>query len=186
MSAQFLQQSTPQENHTIKVNDVIARGLIKCDELLSCPRFEVEGGAVTLAQDATSAATIAASGKLILPVIGSAGTYTQATNNVTAVSITRNEQQFVIRTFSSGSPAGSAGGDIAVNGSASFVVSHSGVVAVKTFVEAFMLGSYNGLTKTACSVTTTGNGSFTVTRHNFGSAVAVGVQELGFRLTQIA
>jgi len=181
MSAKFLQSDTKQYATFIKVNDALVRGSLTCDGLAQAKTIEIEGGTLTFSEDSTSAATIAASGKIELPPMA---VYTQLTSETTVVPITGNQQQFSIRTFSTG--GGATGATIAPAASAIFQFTHTGVVAVKTQVIVTMLGSTNGLSSTNCYCSATSNGQVTITRHNHGSAPAVGLQELGIRLIQSA
>ena len=83
MSALFYQNAVPQENQSIKVNDITVRGALS---------FE----------DNTDPAV---SGTITLPAMTR---YTQITSTTTSVSIAAAEQQFAIDTFATGSIAAGA------------------------------------------------------------------------------
>jgi len=179
MSVQFLQSNTPQENQTIKCNDLTVRGNVVANESVS-----VAGGITTNAELAFQAnADGAVSGKISLPALTN---YTQATAtnaNVAASTGGVAPQQFMITTYES-SPG--VGGDIAAGASVSFNVFHSGVVAGKTMILISKAGSYNDNKEVNAFVAVTGNGEFDITRHNFGSSTASGTEQLIVKLIQTA
>jgi len=179
MSVQFLQSITPQENQTIRVNDVVARGAITCTESISTSANVSLDGALTFDANVDGAV----SGKIVLPAIVN---YPQATaNNANVAASTGGvaPQQFMITTYES---SAGVGGDIAAGASVTFNVFHSGIVAGKTMVLCSKAGSYNGLVNVTDYVSSTSANQFTVTRHNHGATTASGNQQLIFKLIQTA
>ena len=174
MSAQFFQSSTPQENQSIKCNDITVRGAMVANESVSVAGNLSTSGILSLQANADAAV----SGKILLPALTS---YTQGTSNTTAVVVSGNEQQFKISTFES-SPG--VGGDIAAAAGASFDVTHSGIVAGKTMILCQKAGSYNGNTNVNAFVGASTNGTFTITRRNFGGTTASGSEEILVKLLQ--
>lgn len=179
MSVQFLQSITPQENQTIRVNDVVARGAITCSESISSSANVSLDGILSFNANSDGAV----SGKILLPALEN---FTQATaNNANVAASTGGvaPQQFMITTYES---SAGVGGDIAAGASVSFNVFHSGIVAGKTIVLCCKAGSYNALTNVTDYVSATSANQFTVTRHNHGSSTASGNQQLLFKLIQTA
>ena len=171
MSVQFLQSITPQENQTIRVNDVIARGAITSTESISTSANVSLDGILTLAPNSDPLA----SGKVILPAMT---VYTQLTSTSTAVNVASGDQQFIVDTFNAGSiPAGS---------SVSFAVNNPSIVINKTIVVMNKMGSTSALAEVNDFVSITAAGGMTITRHNFGAGAAPGLQRLCFKLIQTA
>ena len=171
MSALFYQNAIPQENQTIKVNDLTVRGNVVANNSVS-----VQGGITTnaeLAFEANSDPSV--SGKIIFPAMT---VYTQGTSQTTAVNISGAEQQFMVDTFATASiPAGT---------SISFAVNNPSIELNKTIVVMNKMGSTTALTEVNDFVSITGAGGMTITRHNFGTGAATGLQRLAFKLIQTA
>ena len=138
MSVQFLQSSTPQENQTIKVNDITCRGHQTIAEYLTVDGNATSGGILTLAPNSDPLA----SGKILLPAMS---IYTQGTSQTTA-----------------------------------------SIVINKTIVVMNKMGSTSALASVNDFVSITAAGGMTITRHNFGTGAAPGLQRLAFKLIQTA
>ena len=169
MSAQFFQSTTPSEAQFLKCNDLTVRGAVIANESVS-----VAGSISTNGQLSLEANTVPSfSGKILLPAMP---VYTQLTSTTQTVSIAGAEQQFIVDTFDTGSiPAGT---------SVSFAVNNASIVINKTIVVMNKMGSTAALTEVNDFVSITAAGGMTITRHNFGSGAAVGLQRLCFKLIQ--
>ena len=169
MSALFYQNAVPQENQSIKCNDITVRGNVVAQNSVS-----VEGGITTNAELAFEAnSDPAVSGKIKLPAMT---VYTQLTSQTTAVAITGNEQQFIVDTFDTASiPAGT---------SITFAINNASIEINKTIVVMNKMGSTAALTEVNDFVSITAAGGMTITRHNFGTGAATGLQRLCFKLIQ--
>ena len=169
MSARFFQSDTPQENQYIKCNDLTVRGSVIANESVS-----VAGGITTNAELAFEAnSDPAVSGTIRFPAMT---VYTQLTSQTTAVSISGAEQQFIVDCFDTASiPAGTA---------ISFNINNPSIVINKTIVVMNKMGSTTALTEVNDFVSVTAAGGMTVTRHNFGTVAATGLQRLAFKLVQ--
>lgn len=176
MSVRFLQSNTPQENQTIKCNDITVRGSVVANESVSVANGISLNGELSFQANTDATRT----GKIQFPVLVS---YTQATSNTTAITVSGAEQQFKISTFES-SPG--VGGDIASGAGATFSVSHAGIVAGKTIILVSKQGSYNDNTNVNVFVGDAGNGVFQLTRRNFGSTTASGTEEILVKLIHTA
>ena len=179
MSIRLLQSSTPQENQSIKVNDITVRGSVVANESVSVAQGISLNGALSFEANTDGAV----SGKIQLPALEN---FTQATaNNANVAASTAGvaPQQFMISTYES---SAGVGGDIASGASVSFNVFHSGVVAGKTMVLISKAGSYNDNKEVNAFVAVTGNGEFDITRHNFGATTASGTEQLIIKLIQTA
>jgi len=135
---------------------------IKCEDLTIRGVCEYEDtGATTM------------SGKITYPAMP---VYTQLTSTTATVSISGAEQQFIVDTYAAGSiPAGT---------SVTFNVNSASIVLNKTIVVMNKMGSTSALTEVNDFVSITAAGGMTITRHNFGSGAAVGLQRLCFKLIQ--
>lgn len=176
MSAKFFQSDTPQENQFIKCNDITCRGHLVIDEYatvggnLTVTGAETVGGALTLAANTD----VTVGGTITLPAMT---VYTQATSQTTTVSISGAEQQFIVDTFAGSIPAGTA---------ISFNINNASIQLNKTLIVVTKMGSTTALTNVNDFVSVTAAGGMTLTRHNFGSGAAVGLQRLCFKLIQTA
>jgi hypothetical protein len=175
MSVRFLQSTTPQENQTIRVNDVIARGAITCTEGIST------SSSISLDGSLSFDGTALTGGQITLPPLTNFPQATANNANVAASIGGVAPEQFMVTTFES-SPG--VGGDIAAGASVTFNIFHSGVVAGKTLVLMSKAGSFNGLYEVTDYVSATSNGNIFVTRHNHGATTASGNQQLIFKLIQ--
>ena len=170
MSALFYQNAIPQENQTIKVNDLTVRGNMVANNSVS-----VQGGITTNAELGFEAnSDPAVSGKIILPAMTK---YTQLTSTTTSVTISAGEQQFLIETFD---------GSIAAGASAAFNVSHASCVAGKTLILCSNDVSDNTLINVNSFVAYATNGAFIITRHNLGAVAAAGKQTITVKIIQTA
>ena len=169
MSAQFFQSSIPQENQTIKCNDLPVRGSVVANESLAVAKGISLNGALSF--EANTDPSV--SGTILLPAMTK---YTQLTSTTTGVTITAAEQQFAIDTFATGT--------IAAGATASFSVSHSGYVVGKTLVLIANDVSDNTLLTTNCFVAYGGAGAFIITRHNVGAAPQANKQTIIVKLIQ--
>jgi hypothetical protein len=171
MSALFYQNAIPQENQSIKCNDITVRGSVVANENVS-----VVGGITTNAEIALEAnSNPLVSGKIIFPAMS---VYTQITSQTTAVSVASGDQQFMVDTFDTASiPAGT---------SITFAVNNPSIVLNKTIVVMNKMGSTAALTDVIDFVSITAAGGMTITRHNFGTVAATGLQRLCFKLIQTA
>ena len=177
MSAKFFQQDTPAENQFIKCNDITCRGHVVIDEYATVGGNLTVTGAETVGDVFTLAANTdpAVGGKIVLPAMT---VYTQGTSQTTAVNVASGDQQFMVDTFATASiPAGTA---------ISFAVNNSSIELNKTIVVMNKMGSTAALTEVNDFVSVTGAGGMTITRHNFGSGAATGLQRLCFKLIQTA
>ena len=171
MSARYFQSSTPNENQSIKCNDITVRGAVIANESVSVAQGVSLNGALSL--DANSVANV--SGKIILPAMT---VYTQLTSTTTSVNVPSGDQQFIVDTFDTGSiPAGS---------SVSFNINNPSIVINKTIVVMNKMGSTTALVNVNDFVSVTASGGMTITRHNFGSGAGGGLQRLCFKLIQTA
>ena len=170
MSALFYQNAIPQENQTIKVNDLTVRGNVVANNSVS-----VQGGITTNAELAFEAnSDPAVSGTIKLPAMTK---YTQLTSETTSVSISAGEQQFLVETFD---------GSIAAGASASFSVFHSSCVANKTLILCSNDVSDNTLLTVNSFVAYATTGAFIITRHNMGAVAAAGKQTITVKIIQTA
>ena len=171
MSALFYQNAVPQENQSIKCNDITVRGSVVANETVSVAKGISLNGALSF-EDNTDPKV---SGKISLPAMT---IYTQGTSQTTAVSITGAEQQFIVDCFGTASiPAGTA---------ISFNINNASIQLNKTIVVCNKMGSTTALVDVNDFVSVTGAGAMTITRHNFGAGAATGLQRLVFKLIQTA
>lgn len=171
MSARFFQSSTPQENQSIKCNDLTVRGSVVANESVSVAGGIALNGALSLETNSDPAV----GGKIVLPAMT---IYTQLTSQTTAVSVASGDQQFIVDTFATASiPAGT---------SITFAVNNPSIVLDKTIVVMNKMGSTTALTEVNDFVSVTAAGGMTITRHNFGAGAATGLQRLCFKLIQTA
>jgi len=177
MSARFFQSSTPQENQTIKCNDLTVRGAVVANESIAVAKGISLNGELSFEPNTDGAI----SGKIQLPALENFTQPTATNANVAASTGGVAPQQFRISTFES---APGVGGDLAAGASVSFDVFHSGIVAGKTIILVSKAGSYNGNTKVSAFIGAAANNEFTVTRHNFGATTASGTEQLLFKLIQ--
>lgn len=113
--------------------------------------------------------------KLALPAMN---LYTQATSQTTSVVITGDEEEFALDTYTSASiPAGT---------SVAFNIFNKSVITNKTIVLCSAMGSVAGLNQVNNFVSVSGAGVIVLTRHNFGSTSATGLQRVAFKLIQTA
>ena len=170
MSVQFLQSSTPQENQSIKCNDITVRGAVVANETVAVAKgISLNGG---LSFETNTDGTI--TGKIQVPALT---VTSQLTSTSTNVGITGDPQQFSIETFDGSIPAGT---------SVSFQVFNTSCVAGKTLILCANDVSDNTLLNVNSFVAYQAGGSFIVTRHNFGTTAAAGKQKLIFKLIQSA
>jgi large exoprotein involved in heme utilization and adhesion len=171
MSARFFQSSTPQENQSIKCNDLTVRGSVVANESVSVAEGISLNGALSLEANSDPAV----GGKIVLPAMA---VYTQLTSSTATVSVASGDQQFIVDTFAGASiPAGTA---------VSFAVNNPSIVINKTIVVMNKMGSTAALTEVNDFVSITAEGGMTITRHNFGAGAATGLQRLCFKLIQTA
>ena len=171
MSAQYFQSDTPTEQQSIRCNDLTVRGSVVANESVAVANGISLNGALTF--DANTDPAV--SGTVSLPAMT---VYTQLTSQTTSVSITGGEQQFIVDTFDTASiPAGTA---------ISFAINSPAIVLNKTIVVCNKMGSTAALTDVNDFVSITAAGGMTITRHNFGSGAATGLQRLCFKLIQTA
>jgi len=171
MSAQYFQSNTPTEQQFIKCNDLTVRGSVVANESVTVAEGISLNGALTLAANSDPAV----SGKIVLPAMA---VYTQLTSQTTTVSVASGDQQFIVDTFDGASiPAGTA---------VSFNINNPSIVINKTIVVMNKMGSTAALTEVVDFVSITAAGGMTLTRYNFGSGAATGLQRLCFKLIQTA
>ena len=171
MSARFFQSDTPQENQYIKCNDLTVRGSVVANESVAVAKGISLNGALSF-EDNTDPAV---SGQIYFPAMT---VYTQGTSQTTAVTITGAEQQFIVDCFDTASiPAGTA---------ISFNIFNTSVITSKTIVLCSAMGSASALTDVNNFVSISGSGVIVLTRHNFGTTAATGLQRLCFKLIQTA
>ena len=177
MSAKFFQSDTPQENQFIKCNDITCRGHLVIDEYATVGGNLTVTGSESVSGTFTMAANtdVTVGGTITLPAMT---VYTQATSQTTTVSISGAEQQFIVDCFNTASiPAGTA---------ISFNINNASIQLNKTIVVCNKMGSTSALVDVNDFVSVTAAGGMTLTRHNFGSGAAVGLQRLCFKLIQTA
>jgi hypothetical protein len=179
MSALFYQNAVPQENQSIKCNDITVRGSVVANESVSVAAGIALNGGLTFENNADGALQ----GKISLPALTIYPQATATNANVAASTGGVAPQQFMISTYES---SAGVGGDLAAGASVSFTVFHSGVVAGKTMVLVAKAGSYNGNNEVNAFVGVAGSGEFDITRHNFGSTTASGSEQLIVKLIQTA
>ena len=171
MSAQYFQSNTPNEQQIIKCNDLTVRGSVVANESVSVAAGISLNGDLSFEDNSDPAV----SGTIRLPAMT---VYTQGTSETTAVAITGNEQQFIVDTFNTASiPAGTA---------VSFAINNASIELNKTIVVCNKMGSTSGLVNVIDFVSVTGAGGMTLTRYNFGTGAAPGLQRLAFKLIQTA
>tara|TARA_R110000751_G_scaffold239889_1_gene340553 strand:+ start:501 stop:1016 length:516 start_codon:yes stop_codon:yes gene_type:complete len=169
MSALFYQNAVPQENQSIKCNDITVRGSVVANESVAVAKGISLNGALSF-EDNTDPAV---SGTIQLPAMT---VYTQLTSQTTAVSVASGDQQFIVDTFDTASiPAGTA---------ISFNIANPSIVLNKTIVVMNKMGSTAALVDVNDFVSVTAAGAMTITRHNFGSVAATGLQRLCLKLIQ--
>ena len=172
MSVQFLQSTVPQESQTIRVNDCIIRGHGTVAEYLTVTGNLSTNGSLGLGPHPSDASK---SGEITLPAMS---VYTQLTSTTTAVSVASGDQQFIVDTFDTGV--------IAAGATVSFAVNNPSILLNKTIVVMNKMGSTSALVNVIDFVSITAAGGMTITRHNFGSGAAPGLQRLAFKLIQTA
>ena len=171
MSAQYFQSSTPNEQQIIKCNDLTVRGSVVANESVAVAKGISLNGDLSFEDNSDPAV----SGTIRFPAMT---VYTQLTSETTAVAITGNEQQFIVDTFNTASiPAGTA---------VSFAINNASIELNKTIVVCNKMGSTSALTEVVDFVSITAAGGMTLTRYNFGSGAAPGLQRLCFKLIQTA
>ena len=171
MSARYFQSSTPNENQSIKCNDITVRGSVVANESVSVAQGISLNGALSF-EDNTDPAV---SGTIQLPAMT---VYTQLTSTTQTVSVASGDQQFIVDTFTGGViPAGTA---------VSFAINNPSIQLNKTLIAVTKMGSTSALTEVIDFVSITAAGGMTLTRYNFGTAAAPGLQRLAFKLIQTA
>jgi len=171
MSAQYFQSNTPNEQQIIKCNDLTVRGSVVANESVAVAKGISLNGDLSFEDNSDPAV----SGTIRFPAMT---VYTQLTSETTAVAITGNEQQFIVDTFNTASiPAGTA---------VSFAINNASIELNKTIVVCNKMGSTSALTEVVDFVSITAAGGMTLTRYNFGSGAAPGLQRLCFKLIQTA
>ena len=171
MSAQYFQSSTPNEQQIIKCNDLTVRGSVVANESVAVAKGISLNGDLSFEDNSDPAV----SGTIRFPAMT---VYTQLTSETTAVAITGAEQQFIVDTFNTASiPAGTA---------VSFAINNASIELNKTIVVCNKMGSTSALTEVVDFVSITAAGGMTLTRYNFGSGAAPGLQRLCFKLIQTA
>lgn len=160
MSVQFLQSITPQENQTIRVNDVIARGAITCAEHVSVTGNLSASGLTTLKSITFSPAPVA---------------YTQTGSSGSAVAITGSDESFDVTTFSLTTASGAL---------EAFDVTNSKVGANDSIqlTQVSYSGSYNVNGALMAHIASVSAGTFTVGIRNWGSGSANGPIKLRFKI----
>lgn len=179
MSALFYQNAIPQENQSIKCNDITVRGSVIANESVSVAGNISTSGTLSFQANADGAKT----GKISFPALENFVQPTATNANVAASTGGVAPQQFKISTFES-SPG--VGGDLAAGASVSFAVFHSGIVAGKTIILLSKSGSYNANNSVNAFVGSATDNEFTITRHNFGASTASGTEEILVKLIQTA
>tara|TARA_R110000824_G_scaffold10734_3_gene46972 strand:- start:498 stop:1013 length:516 start_codon:yes stop_codon:yes gene_type:complete len=171
MSAQYFQSNTPNEQQIIKCNDLTVRGSVVANESVAVAKGISLNGDLSFEDNSDPAV----SGTIRFPAMT---VYTQLTSETTAVAITGAEQQFIVDTFNTASiPAGTA---------VSFAINNASIELNKTIVVCNKMGSTSALTEVVDFVSITAAGGMTLTRYNFGSGAAPGLQRLCFKLIQTA
>ena len=171
MSALFYQNAVPQENQSIKCNDITVRGSVVANESVAVAKGISLNGALSF-EDNTDPAV---SGQIYFPAMT---LYTQATSQTTSVVLGGGPQQFMLDCFATASiPAGTA---------IHFNIFNTSVITSKTIVLCSAMGSASALTDVNNFVSISGSGVIVLTRHNFGTTAATGLQRLCFKLIQTA
>ena len=179
MSIRLLQSTTPQENQSIRVNDLTVRGNVVANNGVDVAGGISLNGALSFEPNINGAV----SGTIQLPALQTFVQATATNANVAASVAGVAPQQFKIATFET-SPG--VGGDLAAGASVSFNVFHSGIVAGKTIVLLSKSGSYNGNLEVNAFVSAATANEFVITRHNFGATTASGTEEILVKLIQTA
>ena len=161
MSSQYLNQSVPNQNINIRVNDAIVDGSLSANNLNVS--YFVSSDSLILN----------GTGKITLPALI---TYTQTGSETSPLTITGAEEQFIIKTSSTGT----------INPSTTrlFNVNHSGVVSQKTMVLLSRTSSIGGSPQLLNWVAYTDNGIIRIARHNLSTIAETGYEEIIVKLIQ--
>ena len=168
MSSQYLNSTIPNENINLKVNNVLVNGSLQVannstfDSKLSVNSY-IEADSLILS----------GSGRITLPALP---IYTQTGAETSPLSITGAEEQFIIKTSSTGT----------INPSTTrlFNVNHSGVISQKTMVLLSRTSSIGGSPQLLNWVAYTDNGVIRIARHNLSTIAETGYEEIIVKLIQ--
>ena len=168
MSSQYLNQTVPNQNVNIRVNDAVVDGALSVVENSSF------AGKLTVASYVASSSLILnGTGEIRLPALT---IYTQTGSETSPITITGSEEQFIIRT--------SATGTINPSTTRLFNVNHSGVVDQKTMILLSRSSSIGGSPQLLNWVAYTDNGVFRLARHNLSTVAETGEEEIIVKLIQ--
>ena len=168
MSSQYLNQTVPNQNINIRVNDAVIDGGLSVVENSSFVGKLTVGSYV-----ASSSLILNGTGEIRLP---SLTIYTQTGAETTPITITGAEEQFIIRT--------SATGTINPSTTRLFNVNHTGVVSQKTMVLLSRTSSIGGSPQLLNWVAYTADGLIRVARHNLSTVAETGEEEIIVKLIQ--
>ena len=161
MSSQYLNQSVPNQNINIRVNDAVVDGSLSANNLNVS--YFVSSDSLILN----------GTGKITLP---SLTTYTQIGSETSPITITGAEEQFIIKT--------SITGTINPSTTRLFNVNHSGVVSQKTMILLSRTSSIGGSPQLLNWVAYTSDGVFRLARHNLSTIAETGYEEIIVKLIQ--
>tara|TARA_R110002074_G_scaffold384086_1_gene564591 strand:- start:299 stop:751 length:453 start_codon:yes stop_codon:yes gene_type:complete len=150
MSSQYLNQSFPNKSINIRINDTVVDGSLSANNII-----------------------LNGTGKITLPALT---IYTQTGSETSPITITGSEEQFIIKTSSTGT----------INPSTTrlFNVNHSGVVSGKTMVLLSRTSSIGGSPQLLNWVAFTDNGLIRIARHNLSTVAETGEEEIIVKLIQ--
>ena len=168
MSSQYLNQSVQNPNVNIRINDVTIDGE------LSVVENSTFSGKLTVGSYVQSGSLLLnGSGEIRLPALT---TYTQVGAETSPMTISGAEEQFIIKTSSTGT----------INPSTTrlFNVNHAGVIAQKTMILLSRTSSIGGSPQLLNWVAYTDNGVFRLARHNLSTVAETGFEEIIVKLIQ--
>tara|TARA_R110002072_G_scaffold33595_2_gene101555 strand:+ start:946 stop:1431 length:486 start_codon:yes stop_codon:yes gene_type:complete len=161
MSSQYLNQSIPNENVNMRVNNAVIDGSLSSNNL-SVSYFVSSDSLI-----------LNGTGKITLPALP---TYTQIGTETSPLTITGAEEQFIIKTSSTG----------VINPSTTrlFNVNHTGIISQKTMVLLSRTSSIGGSPQLLNWVAYTDNGLIRIARHNLSTIPETGYEEIIVKLIQ--
>tara|TARA_R110002153_G_scaffold138885_3_gene289497 strand:+ start:5632 stop:6138 length:507 start_codon:yes stop_codon:yes gene_type:complete len=168
MSSQYLNQAVPNSNVNIRINDAVVTGELSVVENSSFSGKLTVGGYVQ-----SGSLLLNGSGEIRLPALT---TYTQVGTETSPMTISGAEEQFIIKTSSTGT----------INPSTTrlFNVNHSGVIAQKTMILLSRTSSLGGSPQLLNWVAYTDNGIIRIARHNLSTIPETGFEEIIVKLIQ--
>ena len=168
MSSQYLNQSVPNQNVDIRCHDAVIDG-----ELSVVENSSFAGKLNVASYVASGSLILNGTGEIRLPALT---IYTQTGAETTPITITGAEEQFIIRTSTTGT----------INPATTrlFNVNHSGVFSQKTMVLLSRTSSIGGSPQLLNWVAYVNDGVFRLARHNLSTIAETGEEEIIVKLIQ--